>query len=37
MAKSGRLDSRLCENDRVIYANIIVTLEGVHDEAVHRR
>lgn len=28
--------SRLCENDAVIRANIIVPREGVHDEAVHR-
>jgi hypothetical protein len=29
--------SRLCENDLVIHANIIVPHREVHDEAVHRR
>jgi hypothetical protein len=34
---NGEDRPRLCENDGLICANIIVPHEGVHDEAVHRR
>ena len=37
LIKGARNGSRLCENDGLICANIIVPHEGVHDEAVHRR